>query len=67
MNVFSIKDIVDIRLEAYYFQPIIRILEDNGSAVDGQLFEDRFGIGSASVIYHSPLGPLESNRELFWI
>ena len=60
INVFSIKDIVDIRLEAYYFQPIIRIIEDNGTAVNGEPFEDRFGLGSASVIYHSPIGPLRA-------
>ncbi|MEX1003316.1 MAG: patatin-like phospholipase family protein [Crocinitomicaceae bacterium] len=60
MNVFTIKDKVDIRIEAYIFQPIIRIREENGLAVDGKPFEDRFGIGSASVIYHSPLGPLRA-------
>jgi NTE family protein len=60
MNVFSIKDYVDIRLEAYIFQPIVRILEENGDAVDGAFFEDRFGMASASVIYHSPIGPLRA-------
>ncbi|MBD3637466.1 MAG: patatin-like phospholipase family protein [Crocinitomicaceae bacterium] len=65
MNVFSIKDLVDIRLEAYYFQPIIRIIEDNGNAVDGAPFEDRFGIGSASIIYHSPIGPLRATVNYF--
>jgi NTE family protein len=60
MNVFSIKEMVDIRLEAYVFQPIIRILGEDGIAVDGDPFEDRFGIGSASVIYHSPIGPLRA-------
>ena len=60
MNVFTIKDFVDIRLEAYIFQPIIRIRESDGQAVDGEPFEDRFGIGSASVIYHSPIGPLRA-------
>ena len=60
MNVFSIKDYVDIRLEAYIFQPIVRILKENGDAVDGAFFEDRFGMASASVIYHSPIGPLRA-------
>lgn len=60
MNVFTIKDKVDIRLEAYYFQPIIRILDDNGIAMNGEPFADRFGMGSASLIYHSPIGPLRA-------
>ncbi|UKN01955.1 patatin-like phospholipase family protein [Paracrocinitomix mangrovi] len=65
MNVFTIKDFVDFRLEAYYFQPIVRILENNGSAYDGELFADRFGIGSASIIYHSPIGPLRATVNYF--
>lgn len=65
INVFSIKNIVDIRLEAYYFQPIIRILEDNGEAINGEPFEDRFGLGSASIIYHSPIGPLRATLNYF--
>lgn len=60
MNIFSIKDFVDIRLEAYIFQPIIRIKDVNGLAEDGAFFEDRFGIGSVSVVYHSPIGPLRA-------
>ena len=60
MNVFTIKNFVDIRLEAFVFQPIIRIREENGEAVDGVPFESRFGMASASVIYHSPIGPLRA-------
>jgi NTE family protein len=65
MNVFSIMDVVDIRLEAYYFQPIVRIIEEEGFAADGDFFVDRFGIGSASVIYHSPIGPLRATVNYF--
>jgi NTE family protein len=61
INVFTIKDKIDIRVEAYILQPIIRILGVNGLAVDGNPFEDRFGIGSASVVYHSPIGPLRAS------
>jgi NTE family protein len=61
MNIFSIKDYVDFRIEAYIFQPIVRILEENGAAVDGNYFANRFGIASASVVYHSPIGPLRAS------
>jgi len=60
MNVFSIKDYVDIRLEAYMFQPIQRILEKDGLAKYSNPFYTRFGLASASVIYHSPIGPLRA-------
>lgn len=65
MNVFTIKDKVDIRLEAYIFQPIIRILDKYGQASDSKPFIDRFGIGSASVIYHSPIGPVRATLNYF--
>ena len=59
INVFSFFDNkLDVRLEAYYFKPIRRILNDNGIAVDGELFQGQFGIGSLSVIYHSVIGPI---------
>ena len=61
MNIFSIKDYVDFRIEAYIFQPIVRILDKYGHASDGPLFEDRFGIASASIVYHSPIGPLRAS------
>lgn len=60
MNVFSIKDYVDIRLEAYLFQPVQRILEKDGVAKYSNPFYTRFGLASASIIYHSPIGPLRA-------
>ena len=60
INVFTIKDLVDLRLEAYIFQPIYRINNIDGQAVNGELFKDRFGIASVSLIYHSVIGPLRA-------
>lgn len=59
MNVFTIKDIVDFRIEGYYFQPIRQLVNDelNQTRYNG-FFVNRYWIASASVIYHSPIGPL---------
>jgi len=65
MNVFTLKDKVDLRIEAYIFQPIYRILSDNGKAYEGDLFADRFGILSASLIYHSLVGPIRATVNYF--
>lgn len=66
INIFTIKDKVDLRLEAYLFQPIRRILRNNeGMAYEGQLFEDRFGMASASLIYHSLVGPIRASVNYF--
>jgi NTE family protein len=66
INIFTIKDKVDLRVEAYIFQPIQRILRDNnGKAYEGNLFEDRFGMASASIIYHSLVGPIRASINYF--
>lgn len=65
MNVFTLKDKLDLRVEAYIFQPINRILGNNGVAYEGELFSDRFGIASASLIYHSIIGPVRATVNYF--
>jgi len=65
MNVFTLKDKLDLRVEAYIFQPIYRILSDDGKAYEGNLFADRFGIFSASLIYHSLVGPIRATVNYF--
>lgn len=65
MNVFTIKDLVDLRIEAYVFQSIQRIINDDGVAAYGNYFDSRFGIASISVIYHSLIGPLRATVNYF--
>lgn len=65
MNVFTLKDKVDLRIEAYIFQPIARILSEGGKASEGPLFNDRFGIASVSLIYHSVVGPIRATVNYF--
>jgi NTE family protein len=65
LNIFTIKDLVDLRIEAYLFQPIQRINETNGMAEYGNFFESRFGLASISLIYHSIIGPLRATVNYF--
>jgi len=60
INIFTVRDRFDVRLEAYIFQPFYRIILVDDEVVEGGLLEDRFGIASASLIYHSPFGPIRA-------
>jgi NTE family protein len=65
LNIFTIKDLVDLRIEAYIFQPISRIIDLDGKAEYGNYFESRFGLASISLIYHSIIGPLRATVNYF--
>ncbi len=66
LNIFTINDLLDLRIEAYIFQPVQRITSnDLGEAEYGNYFEDRFGIASVSLIYHSIIGPLRATLNYF--
>jgi NTE family protein len=50
---------IDFRLEGYLFQPYQEILSDeNMNAEYGKEFAYRSVIGSTSVVWHTPIGPL---------
>ncbi len=50
---------IDFRIEGYLFQPYQEILADeNMKATYGKEFAYRSVIGTSSVVWHSPLGPL---------
>lgn len=65
INVITIKDKFDIRSEIHIFQPIQRILSDNGVPYEGDYFINRFGMASASLIYHSFIGPVRATVNYF--
>lgn len=65
IHIFTIKDLVDLRIEAYIFQPVRRINELEGKAKYGNYFESRFGVASISLIYHSVLGPVRATVNYF--
>jgi len=50
---------LDVRLEGFIFQPYKEILKQADlSAVYGNPFSNRYYIGSSSIVYHSPIGPV---------
>lgn len=57
--IFNLLKNLDFRAEAYVFQPYEEILrnEDN-KAYYGPAFSARYFIGSGSVVFHSPIGPI---------
>ncbi|WP_027418405.1 patatin-like phospholipase family protein [Crocinitomix catalasitica] len=65
MNVFTLKDKLDLRVEAYIFQPIQRIINIDGKANEDDLFKSRFGLASASLIYHTMIGPLRATLNYY--
>lgn len=66
MNVFTFKNLIDLRIELYVFQHINRIINVNGQAeYSNEFFANRFGIASMSLIYHSPIGPLRATVNYF--
>ena len=57
--VYSVSNSIDFRLENYIFQPVNEILLGDGrEPVYSEDFLKRFYIGSASTVFHSPLGPV---------
>jgi NTE family protein len=57
--IFELYRKVDFRLEGYLFQPYREILADeNLKPYYGKEFSNRSVIASATVVWHSPLGPL---------
>jgi NTE family protein len=49
----------DLRMEGYVFQPLLSIRSNEfNQAIFSNYLEERSYIGSASLIFHSPLGPV---------
>lgn len=65
MNVFTLKDKLDFRLDVYHYQPISNILEKDGYAKYSNLFFKGYQMASTSLIYHSRIGPLRATLNYF--
>lgn len=58
-NIITIKNRFDLRLEAYVYQPYQQIEKGkNDEAVYSDPFSKRYFIGSASLVGHTPIGPI---------
>jgi len=57
-SLISLRDRLELRLEAYVFQPYQEILNANNAAVLGEPFSKRYFLASAALVLHTPLAPL---------
>ncbi|MBK9147615.1 MAG: patatin-like phospholipase family protein [Flavobacteriales bacterium] len=60
------RERLDLRLEGYVFQPYEPIVRgDNNQGTTAPAFSERYYIGSGSLIYQSPIGPVWFNLSYF--
>ena len=60
------KNKFDLRLEAYVFQPYEAFVRGDDDATEtAEAFSQRYYIGSGSLIYQSPIGPVWFNLSYF--
>lgn len=59
INIFSISEDIDFRLEGYVFQPFQEVLaKPNLKAYSGEAFNKRYFCATANAVYSSPVGPI---------
>lgn len=64
--IFSYNDLFDFRLEPYFFQPFRQIIQmENGGFGYSDLFEEGTFMAGASLIFHTPIGPLRVSTNYF--
>lgn len=62
----TIRKNLDIRFDGYFYQPLVQVIKtNNGSLVYSDLFEGETFMASASLIYHSFLGPIRTTFNYF--
>lgn len=64
--IFNYNNLFDFRLEPYFFQPFRQIVQfEDGGFGYSDLFEEGTFMAGASLIYHSPVGPLRISTNYF--
>jgi len=65
--IFSITSSIDFRVDPYLFQPFRQIVRfENGSGFGyDDLFKQGTYMAAASLIYHSPIGPIRLTSNYF--
>lgn len=66
-TIFTIQKKIDLRLDAYYYQPFVMLIQDktNGTFGYSKPFKGQTIMASASAIYHSFLGPIRATVNYF--
>ncbi|WP_107037219.1 patatin-like phospholipase family protein [Brumimicrobium mesophilum] len=65
--IFDYNDYLELRIEPYFFQPFRQIirLNETGDFGYSNLFEEGVSMVGASMIFHSPIGPLRLSTNYF--
>lgn len=64
--IYSIRDHLDFRLEAYVFQPYNELNTNSlGQTKLGEEVADRDYIGTFTTVYHTPVGPLAASLNYY--
>lgn len=64
--VFNYNEFFDFRLEPYFFQPFRQLVQfEDGGFGYSDLFEEGTFMAGASIIFHSPVGPLRISTNYF--
>jgi NTE family protein len=65
-TIFTIKKSIDLRFDGFFYQPLAQLVKnDDGSFGYSKPFKGESFIASASLIYHSILGPLRFTTNYF--
>ncbi len=65
-SIFTIKKNIDIRFDGFFYQPFVIIQKNNdGSPTYSKPFKGETYMASASVIYHSFIGPVRATLNYF--
>ncbi|PCH91261.1 MAG: hypothetical protein COB85_09335 [Bacteroidetes bacterium] len=63
--IFNIKKDIDLRIEGYIFQPYKSIIKQDTTFTLGDEFGEFYTIATASVVYHSPIGPISLSMNYY--
>jgi NTE family protein len=66
MNVFKPMKKLQVRIEGYFFQPANHITPgEDGQVQESNLFEFRYYILSAAIVFQTRIGPLSINYNIY--
>ena len=60
INIFTLKDKLDLRVEGYFLQPLTTLVNNNGETELSNFLTYNYQMASASLIYHSFVGPIRA-------
>ncbi|HIN38718.1 MAG TPA: hypothetical protein EYM84_00425 [Flavobacteriales bacterium] len=63
--ILNLRKNVDLRFEGYLFHPYQSIVKQDNTVSLGDEFDKIYSIATATLVYHSPLGPLSLSTNYY--